>query len=178
MKNLLILFLLAGIATGHAQVIQLDEAKVTNTAKILSDGDSRYIVLEDYNSQFMKNPIGFMKENFDIHLFIEDMEDQGYDFYVVEFRNRKGYLVANFDDRGELLSTSQRFKNIPLPHAISRELVSDYKGWSMTKNLYVASGKGDALDKEQYKITLKNGKSSQTVKIIPDRPSRGLASNE
>lgn len=47
----------------------------------------------------------------------------------------------------------------------------------MKKNLYLAGGKGDAVDKELYRITLKNGKSAQNVKIIPDRPSRGLASN-
>lgn len=178
MKNLIILFLLAGIVTGQAQVIHLDEARVTNAAKIITNGsNSKYVVLEDYSGQFMKNPIGFMKENFDIHLFIEQMKGENYESYVVEFRNKKGYLVANFDDQGNLVSTAQRFKNIPLPLSVARELVTDYKGWEMTKNLYIASGNGDALDKELYKVTMKNGKSSQNVKIIPDRPSRGLASN-
>ena len=177
MKKLIILFFLAGIVTGQAQVIQLDEARVTNATKIISEGDSKYLVLENYSGQFMKNPIGFLKENFDIHLFIDQMAGQGYDSYSVEFRNKKGYLVANFDDQGTLVSTTQRFKNIPLPLSIARELVTDYKGWEMTKNLYIASGNGDALDKELYRVTMKNGKSSQNVKIIPDRPSRGLASN-
>lgn len=176
MKKFIILFLLAGIATGHAQVIQLDEARVTN-AKILNVGDSKYIVLEDYSGQFMKNPIVFMKENFDIHSLIEELQGEDYDSYIVEFRNKKGFLIANFDKEGNLESTLQRFKNIPLPLAVSRDLVSNYQGWIATKNLYIASGKEDMIDKELYRITLKNGKSTQRVKIIPDRPSRGLASN-
>lgn len=177
MKNLIIMFLLAGIVTGHAQVIQLDEARVTNATKIVADGELSYIVLEDYSGQFMKNPIKFMKENFDIHEFIGQSLDEPYDLYRVEFRNRKGFLIANFDDKGKLLSTSQRFKDIALPYSISKELVADYKGWKMTRNLYLASGKEDALDKEVYRITMQNGKSKKNVKIIPDRPTRGLASN-
>ncbi|HSP82264.1 MAG TPA: hypothetical protein VLN72_00875, partial [Gillisia sp.] len=114
---------------------------------------------------------------FDIHPFIKQLRGSNYDSYMVEFRNSKGYLEANFDRKGALVSTSQKFKNIALPLAVSRELVTKHKGWVMTKNIYVASGKGDLVDKELYRITLKNGKSTQNVKIIPDRPTRGLASN-
>lgn len=177
MKKFIILFLLAGIATGHAQIIHLEEARVTTTPKIISLGDSRYVILEDYSGQFMKNPIGFMKENFNIHLYIEDMKGEDYDSYRVEFRNRKGSLVANFDDKGTLVSTSQRFKDIPLPLVIRKQLLANYGGWAMTKNLYIASGRGDEINKELYKVTMKNGKNLQRVKIVPDKQSRGLASN-
>lgn len=178
MRNLIILFLLAGIATGHAQVIHLDEARVTNSAKIITNGNnSSYMVLENYSGQFMKNPIGFMKENFDVKLFIAQMKGEEYESYRVEFRNRKGLLVADFDTNGKLLGTTQKFKNIPLPLTVSRDLVTNYKGWAMTRNIYTASGKGDAIDKELYKITMRNGKTKKNVKIIPDKPSRGLASN-
>src|SRR5690606_38943672 len=114
---------------------------------------------------------------FNIHEFIGQSLDVPYELYRVEFRNSKGFLVANFNDEGTLLSTYQRFKNIPVPLAIAKELVKDHKGWAMTKNLYIASGKEDALDKELYRISMQNGKSKKNVKIIPDRPTRGLASN-
>jgi len=172
------LFLLAGIVTGHAQVIQLDEARVTNATKIITNGnDTKYLVLEEYSGQFMKNPIAFVKENFDINSFIEEMKGEDDESYRVEFLNRKGLLVANFDTKGNLLGTTQKFKNISIPLSVARKLVVDHQGWEMTKNSYTASGKGDALDKELYRVTLKNGNSTRRVKIIPDRPSRGLASN-
>ena len=179
MKKLVYLLLLAGIATGQAQVIQLDEERVNARAvKITSYGeDLKYAVVEDYKGQFHQNPIAFMREKFDIHSFIEQMKGSGYDSYVVEFRNSKGYLEANFDEEGTLLSTSQKFKNIALPLGVARDLVTKHKGWTMKKNLYLASGKGDVVDKELYRITMRNGNKTKTLKIIPNRPARGLASN-
>ena len=97
--------------------------------------------------------------------------------YDVGLQSLKGALMANFDRNGVLLTTAQKFKNIPLPLAISRLLVKDHKGWAMTKNSYVASGKGDVLNKELYRITLKNGKNTQNIKIVPDRLPSGLVSN-
>ncbi len=180
MRKLVILLLLAGIATGHAQIIQLDEARVdVKNLKIIAEGEGlKFTILEEYSNQFQKNPLGFMKENFDIFPFIEQMKGKNDIPYLVEFKNRKGYLNANFDKRGTLVSTSQKFKNIPLPLAVSRELVKKYKGWAVTKNLYIASGKGENLDKELYKITMKNGKKSKNVKIIPDRSNREVVSNQ
>lgn len=179
MKKLVYLLLLAGIATGQAQVIQLDEARVDARAvKITSNGeDLKYAVVEDYKGQFHQNPIAFMREKFDIHSLIEHKKGRHYDSYVVEFRNRKGYLEANFDEEGTLLGTSQKFKNIPLPIGIARELVTKHKGWTMKRNSYQASGKGDALDKEIYRITMRNGNKTRNVKFIPERSPAGLVSN-
>lgn len=179
MKKFFLLLLLVGITAGQAQVIQLDEARVDARAvKISSNGDEiKYLVTEEYSGQFQKNPIRFMKENFDIHQFIGQLEGNNYDNYLVEFRNRKGALKAKFDSKGTLVSTAQRFRNVPLPLQVSRQLLTDHSGWSMVRNSYVATGNGDALDKEQYKITLKNGNRTQNIKIVPDRSASGLVSN-
>ncbi len=160
-----------GYSTGEARV----DAR---TVKIINEGeDLKYVVLEEYSGQFLKNPITFMRENFDIQPFIEQMKGENYDSYLVEFRNNKGYLEANFNSKGVLLGTAQKFRNIPLPLAVSRQILTDHTGWAMTKNLYVATGNGDAIDKEFYRITLKNGKNTQNIKIVPDRSGRGLVSN-
>lgn len=178
MRKLVILFLLVGMTAGQAQIIQLEEARVSaKNVPVKADGELKFSVVESYTNEFIKNPIAFMKKNFDIHLYIEEMNDKNFDSYVVEFRNTKGHLTANFDKEGTLLSTVQNFKNIPLPLPVARDLVRNHKGWIMTKNHYLASGKGDLLDKELYKVTLKNGKDTRRVKIIPERSSRGLASN-
>jgi len=178
MRKLVILFLLVGMTTGQAQIIQLEEARVSaKNVKVRADGEFKFVVVESYTNEFIKNPIAFMKKNFDIHLVLKEMENQNLDSYVVEFKNRKGHLIANFDKQGKLLGTSQAFKNIALPLPICRDLVTNYKGWTMTKNQYLASGEGDVLDKELYKITMKNGNQTRRVKIIPNRSPRGLASN-
>jgi len=178
MRKLVILFLLVGMTAGQAQIIQLEEARVSaKNVKVKSDGEIKFMVVENYNNEFLKNPIAFMKKNFDIKLVMDELKDRNYDSYEVEFRNRKGHLTANFDKEGTLLRTVQDFKNIAVHLSVGRELVRNHKGWIMTKNHYLASGKGDLIEKEVYKITLRNGKDSKRVKIIPKSSSRGLVSN-
>lgn len=179
MRKLVIVLMLAGIATGQAQVIQLDETRVNSKGVLVSSvgGGLNYHVVENYSNRFVKNPIAFMKENFDIKPFIKQMDGERNDSFRVEFRSQKGAFVAYFNRQGTLLSTTQRFKNIPLSSAISQQLVNEHKGWAMTKNLYMASGKGDLLDRELFKITLKNGNDMKRVKIIPNRSLQDLVSN-
>lgn len=178
MRKLVILFLLVGMTTGQAQIIQLDEARVNaSSVKLNADGELKFSVVESYSNEFVKNPIAFMKKNFDIQNFIDQMGSGSYDTYAVEFRNKKGHLTANFDNKGKLLGIAQDFRDIVVPLDVARELVKNHKGWLMTKNRYLASGKGDLIDKELFRITLRNGEDTRRIKIIPDRSSRGLASN-
>lgn len=172
MRTLILLLLLVGwIGTSQAQQItELEEAKVIapNTVEISSDLDNyTFIIKENYVGEFIKNPIGFMNENFDINAFIATINNDDYDEYIVTFKSAKGYLEANFDDDGTLLKTSQRFKDIVLPLNVRRELYRNHKGWTMVQNKYLASGKGERIDREVYKIKIKNGNQSQNIKIDP-----------
>lgn len=172
MRTLILLLLLVGwIGTSQAQQItELEEAKVIapNTVEISSDLDNyTFIIKENYVGEFIKNPIEFMNENFDINAFIATINNDDYDEYIVTFKSAKGYLEANFDDDGTLLKTSQRFKDIVLPLNVRRELYRNHKGWTMVQNKYLASGKGERIDREVYKIKIKNGNQSQNIKIDP-----------
>ena len=85
----------------------------------------------------------------------------------------------NFDGEGNLVKTYQKFTDIALPLDVRREVYMANKGWTMTQNKYVASGNGDLIEKENYKIKLENGNQKRTMKIDP-RTSGGssVASNE
>ena len=171
MKALTIMLLLCFIGNAQAQkVIQLSEARVNYSPEMKLTGNLDNLeikVKEDYAGQFSQNPIKFMEDNFNIHDLIGSLDAKSYDQFDVKFKSNKGYLMASFDKNGELIRTSQKFRDIALPNELSQQLVRDFKGYSMVKNKYVASGKGNTITKQHYLITLKNGKDKQNVKLAP-----------
>jgi hypothetical protein len=193
MKNPFIysLLLFCVVSVKAQEITQLEETNVTFQPYVTNvdsyiDNSFSVMVDENYAGEFSKNPIEFMKENFDIHSFISFLDQHksnglqktDYEYYQVTFSTNKGDLVAKFSTDGELEETSQNFKNILVPSDIRRELYRSYKGWKMVKNTYIASGKSDQIDKELYRIKLKNGNKSQIVKIVPDRTGSDIVAIE
>jgi hypothetical protein len=188
MKNVIIysLLLFWVVSVKAQEVTQLKETKVTFepfVTDVVSNLDNYSVLVnENYAGEFSKNPINFVKENFDIKSFISYLDGQPtidpqkshYESYQVTFSTNKGYLNAKFSKDGDLEETAQNFKNIALPLNVRRELYTNYKGWNMVKNTYTASGKSDQIDKELYRIKIKNGNRSQIVKIVPDRMGRDI----
>ncbi|MCG9972137.1 hypothetical protein [Christiangramia crocea] len=173
MKTLIFsLLLIVATSIGHAQKItELEEAKVGFApldVEVAEDGNSfTYTVHESSAGEFVKDPIAFMKANFDIQNFIASYGDRDYDSYNITIRSGQGYLLADFDKEGELVRTYQKFNNIVLPLDMRRELYMAYKGWNMTENKYIASGRGELLEKEMYKIKIENGNRSRNIKLDP-----------
>jgi len=175
MKTLIFyLLLIAVTVVGHAQeqkITQLEEAKVGFApldAKITRIGDSfSYTVEEAYAGEFTKDALGFMKANFDIKNFIAEFDGNEYTSYLVTFKSNKGYLSADFNQDGKLVKTYQKFKDIVLPLDVRRELYMANKGWTMTSNKYIASGRGDLTEKEVYKVKLENGNQKRNIKLDP-----------
>lgn len=173
MKTLIVfLLIMCGMGVGKAQVIQLEETKVEFAPySIIATGLDTYEVVFDerIKDEFSKNALKFVKENFDINQLIQAINEPGYDSYLISFRGNKGFLEATFSKDGKLVNSHQMFKDILLPLEVRRELHANYKGWTMVKNKYVASGNGDKLNKEIYRINLKKDNKRQNIKIIPNR---------
>lgn len=171
MKTLIFSFLLIlATAVAHAQQItELEEARVgfaPLNVEVIENGDNfTYKVHESFAGEFVKDPIAFMKANFNIKNFIDTHKEQDYDSYDVTFKSEQGYLSANFDKDGELVKTQQRFKDIPLPLDVRRELYMANKGWTMTENKFIAAGRGEILEKQLYKIKMEKGNLSRKVKL-------------
>ena len=166
----LCLALLLSGAIAQAQIIELEEAKVDYFPNLKkgADGSYSYVVNEKYAGEFTSDAIGFMKANFDIHAFMDEVEESGNnDGYLVVFKNSNGSLEADFDKEGELRGTHQQFRDILVPDEIRKELYRSHKGWTMVKNRYTASGRGDLVDKEFYRIKLQNGNEVRSVKLDP-----------
>lgn len=156
-------------ALSAQEVMQLGEARLYYTpVKMESNhqGDS-YIfkIRENSSHEFAKDPIGFMKANFDIHKFINQVADKNYIEYEVAFKSSKGWLKADFDKKGNLLKTRQQFKDVALPSEIRNRVNSAYEGWTLTKTKYSARTKGEILVSAIYKVRIENGEEKQDLKI-------------
>lgn len=182
-KLILFLIVIFGINSMEAQeVIQLDEARLNfSPSTIIVDsklGTVKCIVKEEYTGEFSANPIRFMKEKFDFKEFLSVVSNNHeFDEYLVTFNSSKGFLKAIYTAEGELVKTTQLFKNINLPPAIRNELFINNEGWVVTSNKYSASGKADKIDKEFYRIKLTNGNKKRIIKITPSSTLVSVAHN-
>ena len=189
MKTLIIfLLIVCGMFTGRAQVVQLEETKVEfapYTVITASGLDAYEVVLDErFKGEFSNNALKFVKENFNIKELISTLKKSssnravdpllavysgGYHTFIVSFRISKGNLDATYSEDGNMRYSYQTFKDVVLPLEIRRNLYANYEGWTMVKNKYVASGNGDKLDREIYRINLMKDNKRQNIKIIPSR---------
>lgn len=178
MKTTIILCLVFWMSTAQAQkTIALDPATVNYSSPavlVTANGNNVNLeISEEYFNQFFDNPIKFVEENFDFHsLQLQDFEEA-----QVRFVTTKGYLNATYDKGGDLVKTSQKFKNIYLPRNIWEQVYKENTGWTMLNNKYTASGKGNKIDKAVYQIKLSDGKKTKNIKISPAVVSEGRMVN-
>ncbi|MBJ7881768.1 hypothetical protein [Gelidibacter salicanalis] len=183
MKTLIILLLFAVATTvGQAQELtHLEEVKVEKApAKLKYFKTNNQVVIKvdrAYILEFTKNPIGFMNDHFDIHRLIATLDNSRINEYEVTLSSQKGFMVANFDKKGNLLKTYQNFNDVLLPYDMRNQLYNSYKGWTMTKNKYKATTKGVILNKETYRVTLQFGNRKQHVKIDGNNVGTVVARN-
>ncbi len=182
MKKLFILMLVVfSTATQAQEITELKEAIIIapNARQVLNgNSDLTFIVREDSYAEFSKDPIAFMKSNFDIFEFIKFTSDEKYDSYLVTFQSSKGRLEADFDKDGSLKKNTQWFYDVELPTEIKNILASDHSGYTVEKNKYFSKGKGESSEKAYYKIKLVNGNDFRRIKLDPAVINRGeLAAN-
>lgn len=173
MKKLVFCLLLFGfITTGHSQIL-LKEAKVDYTPESmkLDPNSHSYVVVlpEKVAGEFQKDPLNFMKKNFDVSKFIADNKNMKYDTFLVNFKSRKGYLAATFKSSGDLITSRQMFTDVRLPENARLEIQEKYHNASIVGNKYVASTKGWDIDKAYYKVKIKDGDKTRRLRINKDR---------
>ncbi|WP_051286356.1 hypothetical protein [Salinimicrobium terrae] len=168
MKTLIFYLVMLVLGTGHAQEFtELKEAKVEFipvTSDVEGDGNRFYFkVKESAVGEFEKDPLAFMDTHFNINNLSSELKHEQYDSYEVSFVSRKGFLIADFNKRGNLLKTASRFKNIVLPEKLRHDLYRDHKGWKMTKNIHITNSRNGMVGKDIFKVILENGKDRKKL---------------
>lgn len=179
MKKLMLALLLFGfIASGHSQIL-LKETKVDYRPETMKlDPISNTLVLEipeKKYGEFEKDPLAFVRNQFDIQKVIRDNKDVKYDFYQVYFKTSKGKLTTHFDEDGDLVSSLQKFKNVKLPDEARLRILQDYRNAVFVSNQYRAVSKGWDIQKELYKVKIKDGNRTRRLKINKENGSLALA---
>ncbi|WP_029036863.1 hypothetical protein [Salinimicrobium xinjiangense] len=173
MKKLVLCLLLFGfLSSGHSQIL-LDEAKVDyrkESMRLDPNTNSLEIEIPEKTvGEFQRDPLAFMKNSFDIQQFIADNEESGYHSYQVNFISNKGFLVARFNQSGELVSSFQKFKDVRLPENARLQILEKYRDAAILGNRYVASTKGWDIHKAYFKVKVRDAEGIQRLRINKDR---------
>ena len=93
--------------------------------------------------------------------------EEDYDTYFISFKLPDGELLAAYDQKGKLMHTAERYKNIQLPSAVTRAVVEKYPKWAISKDVYLVKyfddKGGSAVTK--YKLILLNGTKRIRVQV-------------
>lgn len=177
MKNLIFcLLLFTGMGIGHSQIV-LKESKVEFIPRSLEmDAVSNSVSLtipEAYVGEFEEDPLIFIQDHFNINQLIRDNEQYGYDSYQVFFKSKKGRVLANYDEEGELVSTFHRFKDVTLPDDVRLEILRSHKNSKIVKNQHILTTKDLVISKEFYIVKIQDGNKKLRLRV--NRNAQGFS---
>lgn len=90
-------------------------------------------------------------------------EDEEQDYYVY-FRIPQGKVLAVYDGEGEIIRTSERFKDIQLPLDVSNAIVDKYPGWKIASDIYLITYRNSGKLTKTYKLFLEKDGNRKRVK--------------
>jgi len=159
MKNLIISLIITGLTTvGFAQekTIALEEVEVLGV---------NYKYLDALGDGFVAQPVKLLEQKvatFDLKS-LDGYEDEEDDYYVY-FNIPKGKILAVYDKEGVIMRTSERFKDIRLPLAVSNAIVEKYPGWRIEGDIYLVNYRKDREIIKSYKLFIRKDGKHKRVK--------------
>ena len=124
-----------------------------------------YKYLNDVGDSEVATPVKILEKKvatFDLKNadFYED-EEQDYNVY---FAIPEGKILAVYDGEGEILRTSERFKDISLPLPVANAVVDKYPGWRISGDIYLVTYRRNKGATKMYKLFLEKGEEQKRVK--------------
>lgn len=93
--------------------------------------------------------------------------DELHEAYKVFFKNSQGRIVATFDHDGRILKAFEKFRNLQLPYEVSRSVAETFPGWSIDRDVYLASYFRDKDVEKIYLIEISFGDKKKRIKSDP-----------
>lgn len=175
MKHVMIILLMFG-AIGLTRAQKTEELKEATIDYIRTDmrmdPNTRAVGLtipESSYGEFKNAPLTFIKNKFSPYQLVRENEDQNYDTYEVYFNTDKGYVVAKYDEDGDLLSTFQRFNDIQLPEKAREEIMKKMgRDTEIMETKMTAVSEGWNVTKQIYRVDLKSNGKTERVKLVKE----------
>ena len=84
-------------------------------------------------------------------------------FHHVLFKIPEGKILAVYNNKSEIIRTSEKFRDIPLALCISNAVVDKYPGWRITGDIYMVKykRKNNKFSKTYTLFIEKNGKKKR-----------------
>ncbi|MBF4470371.1 hypothetical protein [Flavobacterium sp. HJJ] len=118
--------------------------------------------------------------------FLSYKVDDGYkdfDSYLVTLESKKGSLTATYNEKGILMSVSEKYVNVELPRELMKTVYLAYPEWTVTQSKFVYSQEKGQILKKAYLLKLKKNNKTQNIlvssigEITKISKSEGLAMN-
>lgn len=94
-----------------------------------------------------------------------DNDYKDFDTYLVTLESEKGSLVATYNEKGTLMSVSEKYVNVELPRELIKTVYLAYPEWKVTQSKFVyAQEKGQIL-KKAYLLKLKKNNKTQNILV-------------
>lgn len=173
MKHVLIILLMFG-AVNMSWAQDPEELKEATVEYIRTDmkmdpytQSVALTIPEDRYGEFKSAPLTFIKNRFSPYQLVSENKDQNFDSYEVYFNIKNGYVVAKYDEEGDLLSTFQRFNDIQLPEKAKEQIMKKMgKDTQILGAKMTAVSDGWDISKEIYRVDVKANGRTQKVKLV------------
>lgn len=153
MKNLIISLIITGFTTvGFAQESGNEFEIVLDKVEALG---TNYEYLNAIGHREAAEPVKFLAQkaaSFDLMYSSCLKADYEKQEYYVQFKIPEGEILVIYDNEGKIIRTSEKFKDISLPLAVTNSIIEKYPGWNISNDIYrVLYVKDGELDKT-YKL--------------------------
>lgn len=91
--------------------------------------------------------------------------DHSFEAYEVIFSEDKNKIIATYDKNGKIQQSFEKFKDVSLPYEVRNSIALNYPGWDILGDTYVVNYYSDKTIKKEYKIKIRNDKTTKRLKI-------------
>lgn len=156
----------SNLAFLDSKAIESKNIQINNYETYLVSPNSEY--LEKRRAKKSSNIISEWQHrlaNYDIKInsVFDDSEKAN---YHITFKNKQVNIIAIYNNRSEILSTSETYRNIKLPYELMAKISKAYPNYSFLTNTYHTTySSKTGFNKQCYRVQIRNGNQKRTLKF-------------